>query len=52
MKKHVLQESNDVYIGTYHGSPTKRKGENTSDFFTALNEEICMFKKKGLTLQR
>ena len=50
LRNNVLQECNDVYIGTYCGSPTERKGDNTSDFFTALNEEICMFKKKGVTL--
>ena len=50
LKKEIIQETNDVYIGTYYGSPPKRKGDNTSDFFTCLNEEISMFKKKGVTL--
>ena len=50
LRKNVLQESNDVYSGRYYGSPTKRKGDNISEFFTALNEEICMLKKNGGTL--
>ena len=49
LKKEFLQENNDVYIGTYYGSPTKRKAVNC-DFFKSLNDEICMFKKKGVTL--
>ena len=39
-----------IYIGTYYGSPSKYKGDSTSDFFTNLNEEINMFQKKGVTL--
>ena len=50
IKKEFLQESHDVYIGTYYGSPPNQKCDNTNDFFTALNEEICTFKKKGVTL--
>ena len=50
MKSNVLQECNDVYSGTYYGSPTRRLGDNTSELFTALNEEICMFKNKEVTL--
>ena len=49
LKKKFLQENN-VYIGTYYISPAKRKSGSMPDFFTSLNEEICMFKKNGITL--
>ena len=50
LKKQFIQEPNDVYIGTYYISPSKRKDESSSDFFTSLNEEISIFKKKGVPL--
>ena len=34
-----------IYVGTYYVNP--RKANNPNDFFTSLNEEISLFRKKG-----
>ena len=33
LRKNTIAESDDIYIGAYYGSPSKYKGDSTSDFF-------------------
>ena len=37
LQKKFLGETDDIFIGTYYGSPQKCKNDDTSDFFTSLN---------------
>ena len=49
MKKELYNEKDDIYLGTYYVSPYN-KNNNNYDFFSALNDEISYFKKKGIVL--
>ena len=48
LKQNNSNEQQDIYIGTYYVSPPNKKSPKIIDFFSALNEEISYFKKKGV----
>ena len=50
LKQNKCNGHEDIYIGTYYVSPSKAKTPKAIDFFTSLNEEINMFKKKGVVI--
>ena len=48
-EKGMFNEKDDIYIGTYYVSPYN-KNNKLLDFFTALNDEVSYFKRKGVVL--
>ena len=51
LKKDHCKESKDIFIGTYYVSPANnKKSSKKIDFFTTLNEEINLYRKKGVVL--
>ena len=52
INKENFDGKNDVYLGTYYVSPDNSKERNKKkyDFFSAVNEEVTYFRKKGLVL--
>ena len=49
VNKGLINEKDDIYIGTYYASPCNKNNKHMC-FFTTFNEEIRKFKKKGVTL--
>ena len=50
IKKEVSKEKEDIYLGTYYVSPGNNKNKKNYDFFSAVNDEVTHFSKKGLIL--
>lgn len=50
LSKTKLEESEDIFIGTYYISPPNRENSNDSDILSTLNEELMFFNKKGIAL--
>ena len=50
IKKEVSKEKEDIYLGTYYVSPGNKKNKKNYDFFSAVNDEVTHFSKKGLIL--
>ena len=49
IKKQVSTDE-DVYLGTYYVSPDNSQSRKNYDFFTAINDEVAHFSKKGIVL--
>ena len=51
LDKTLSSEDEDIFLGTYYVSPPNIKtNPKNVDFFTDINEEINMFKRKGVVL--
>ena len=50
LSKTNLEESEDIFIGTYYISPPNRENSNESDILSTLNDELMFFNKKGTAL--
>ena len=50
IKKKFCNENEDIFLGSFYVSPEKRKDSSKTDFFTMINEEVSLFRDKGVVL--
>ena len=50
IKKEFCDENEDIFLGSYYVSPEKKTEVTKNDFFNVINEEINVFKDKGIVL--